>query len=100
MIDEKTLWQALGGSGGLGLLIWLLRQLFVQWSRQNPGLEQAGASSDIYSMMRSEMREMRKELRLLKKQVVLLEHLCLEKGLDVHSMYKAAGLLEDTSDSE
>jgi len=100
VLDDNTLWKALGGSGGIAAVIWLARQMFVQWSKQNPGIEQAGASSEIYSMIRAEMKEMKREMRLLKRQVVLLEHLCLEKGLDVHSIYKEAGLLEDMSDIE
>lgn len=100
MLDDNTLWKALGGSGALGALIWLARQVFVQWSKQNPVIEQAGASSEIYAMLRAEMKEMKREMRLLKKQVVLLEHLCLEKGLDVHSIYKGAGLLEDISETD
>lgn len=87
------------GLGGIGGLAVLLRMVFVQWMKQNPSLEQAGANSDLYALMRADIKLVRKELRLIKRQVVLLEHLCLEKGIDVHSAYKEAGIL-DLDDDE
>ena len=94
-MDEKLIIQTVIGTGGFGALAILIRIVFVQWMKQNPGLQQAAAANDIYIMIRKEMKAMKKELKILKKQVVLLEHLCLEKGLDVHTLYKDAGIFED-----
>jgi hypothetical protein len=91
-VDEATIIRVLGGGGGLTIAVVILRALYVQWSKQNPGLEQAGAAVDIYSMLRTELREMQKERKLMRRQIVLLEGLCTKHGLDIHELYRSAGM--------
>ncbi len=99
-MTEELLIKIGGGFGGFSALVLLIRLIYVQWMKQNPGLEQAGASTDIYVMLRKEMRMLHREMRLMKKQVALLEHLCLEKGIDVHGVYLKAGILDEPEDDE
>lgn len=85
----------LGGGGFSVIVVWVLRLMYVQWSKQNPGIEASGASSDVYVMLKAELKELKADTKLLKKQVTLLEHLCLQRGIDVHQAYLDAGIHDD-----
>ena len=94
-MDELIIAKYLGGGGGLAVIVMVLRTMYVQWSKQNPGLEQAGATVDIYSMLRAELKEMQKERKLMRRQIILLEGLCVKNGLDIQALYREAGVSED-----
>lgn len=87
-MDEALLWKVLGGGAGSGVLVWVLRLIYVQWSKQNPGIEQAHASTELYGMLREQVKEQAVEIRLLKKQIALLERLCMANGINVHELYE------------
>jgi hypothetical protein len=99
-MTETALYQIGGGFGGLGALVLLIRLVYVQWVKQNPGIQQAGASVDIYILLRKELKVLSREMRLMKKQVALLEHLCLEKGINVHEIYTKAGIFDEVEEDD
>ena len=99
-MTETVLYQIGGGFGGFGALVLLIRLVYVQWVKQNPGIQQAGATADVYTLLRKELKVLSGEMRLMKKQVALLEHLCLEKGINVHAVYQKAGIFDEPEDDD
>lgn len=97
-MDEELLWKTLGGTGGLGGLVLLLRIVYIQWVKQNPAIAQSEASSDLYKLLKDELRDLKIERNLLRKQITLLEHLCVKNGINVHECYVAAGVYEEDDD--
>lgn len=92
-MDEAAIIKALGGTVGAVLTTIGLRFAYTNWQKQNPSIQQAGAEADIYAMLKEQSREQQLEIRLLKKQVHLLESLCLANGIDVSAMYEKHNIL-------
>ena len=108
MVDPTTVFGYVGGSG---VTVWLIRLAYVTFMKQNPTVEVAGAQSDAIKLLRDDMSRMhddltaerkvielerdrvRQELQLAHKQIICLELLLAQHGIDVHAEYRARGII-------